>query len=111
MAIQIVPHIIDGDDVVIDDGGSITTFLSPNDNASDENGPCYVQGSDTALSAQAVESCARAFDTWRSTRLTERRDLFLRLANVRYHYFITFNVDPCLSCLLSCPKIQSDSCL
>lgn len=80
MITSIVPLIIDGADFVPSDDLSALVF-EPNPDNINNHGTSAV-GANPELCIQAVESSARAFITWKESPLSERRKLFLTLAQV-----------------------------
>lgn len=73
-----VPLIIDGEDVVLASRERWAEIHSPNNSTSS-----FFQGATKDLAIQAVESSARAFKTWSKTTPVKRRELLLKLAEVR----------------------------
>ncbi|KAH6692231.1 Aldehyde/histidinol dehydrogenase [Plectosphaerella plurivora] len=80
MAPRITPLIISGRDVVLPSQESV--FYTNPDIHESGTASLLVQGATKELCIEAVESCAKAFNTWRTTCLGERRRLFLNLADV-----------------------------
>jgi acyl-CoA reductase-like NAD-dependent aldehyde dehydrogenase len=76
-----IPLIIDGVDVYLTDEQFTFSPQSQSD-SSIANGRVLAQGADTASCHAAVDSCARAFDTWRRTSASQRRTHFLCLAEL-----------------------------
>lgn len=83
MDTAIIPLIIDGADVAPSDTTSDSpgTLFRPNpDNSANQH--VHAVGANEALCLSAVESCAKAFKTWRLSQPFERRRLFNLLAQV-----------------------------
>ncbi len=76
-----VPLIIDGIDVFLPD--EILGFTPQSiSNGLEAQGSVRAQGADIASCHAAVDSCAKAFETWRQTSTNDRRRLFLGLAEL-----------------------------
>lgn len=77
-----VPLIVDGKDVV----GARSDHVYKDDSDKDDLvGNWHFQGADINLCRAAVESSAKAYPAWAATPPTERRRLFLKLAQVNSH--------------------------
>jgi acyl-CoA reductase-like NAD-dependent aldehyde dehydrogenase len=76
-----VPLIIDGKDVHLSNDDHTFTPDSLH-SKSHRTVQVLAQGADIASCQAAVDSCARAFETWRATSTAERRRLLLRLAQL-----------------------------
>lgn len=79
---SVVPLIIDGAEFV--PPHSALLFQPNPDNIN--NHDVSAVGANPELCTKAVESSARAFITWRESPLSERRRLFLKLAQVRFEH-------------------------
>jgi acyl-CoA reductase-like NAD-dependent aldehyde dehydrogenase len=77
-----VPLIIDGADIKLPDNTLTFTPDSLSASTNTNEIDVTVQGTDIANCNSAVDSCARAFESWRSTPPSVRRTLILELAKL-----------------------------
>jgi hypothetical protein len=79
MTTQVVPLIIHGQDILCHNEPT-KVFLPNPDMPKNGDGRWLAQGAIVETCIEAVESCAKAFQSWRQTSLDERRALFTTLA-------------------------------
>jgi acyl-CoA reductase-like NAD-dependent aldehyde dehydrogenase len=79
MATRVVPLIIHGEDILCHNEPT-KVFLPNPDIPENGNERWLAQGATVKTCIDTVESCAKAFQSWRQTSLDERRALFTTLA-------------------------------